>query len=66
MDLSSRSISGTTSKDTKHVRGIERSESKKNLNNNLTFSSIQQNIKLATTMLFQRIYIFTILEASYI
>ena len=59
MNLSLRLRSG-------HEKGKKEWESKKELNNNLTDSSIQQNIKLATTLLLQRIHIFTILEAPYV
>ena len=43
-----------------------RSGSQKNLNDTLTYSSIHQNIELATTLPLQRIPIFSIVEASYI
>ena len=66
MDLSPRLINGTKSKDTKPMRRTQRSGSQRKLNNTLTCSSIQQNTKLATTLLLQRIQVFTILEASHI
>ena len=58
MDLSSRLINGTKSKHIEPMRGTKRNESKKKLNNNLTYSSILQNTKLATTLLLQRIHVF--------
>ena len=66
MDLSVRLRSGTTSKDTKPMRRTKRSGSQKKLNNTLTYSSINQNTKLVTTLLLQRFHIFYILEAPYI
>ena len=66
MDPLLRSVSGITLEGTKPMRKTERSGSKKNLNNNLTYLSIQKNIELATTLLLQRIQVFTILEAPYI
>ena len=66
MDLSPRLRSGTTSKDTKPKRQQGVVGVKRKLNNNFTYSSIQQNIELATTLLLQKIYVFTILEAPYI
>ena len=57
--------SGITSKDTNPMRRTRRNGSKKKLNNNVTYLSIQQNTKLATTLLLQRIHVFTILEAMY-
>ena len=66
MDLSPRLKSGTTSEDTKPMRRTRRSGSQKKLNNTLTYSSIHQNTELATTLLLQRIHIFSILEAPYI
>ena len=57
MDLSLRLTSGTKLGDTKPMRRTRRSGSQKNkLNNDLTYSSIQQNIELATTLLLQRIH----------
>ena len=41
-------------------------KSKKKLNNILTYSSIQQNTELVTTLLLQRFHAFSILEAPYI
>ena len=49
MDLSPTSISGTKSEHTEPMRRTKRSESKKKLNNNLTYFSIHHNIELATT-----------------
>ena len=47
MNLSPRLISGTKSEYTEPMRRTKRSESKiKKLDNNLTYSSIQQNIEL--------------------
>ena len=68
MDLSSRSISGSKSEDVEPMRSTERrgSQKKKNLNNNLTYSSIQQITEFATTLLIHRIHVLTILMASYI
>ena len=66
MNLSSRLRSGTTSEDTKPMRRTRRSGSKKKLNNTLSYSSIHQNIELDTTLLFQRIHVFSILETAYI
>ena len=52
MDLSWRLISGTKSKHTKPKRMTKKNQShKKKLNNNHTYSSMQQNTKLATTLL---------------
>ena len=65
MDLSLRLRSGTT-KDTEPMRRTRRTGSQKKLNNTLTYSSIQENTKLATTLLLQTIHIFSILEALYI
>ena len=60
MDLSPRLISYTKSKHIEPMRRTNKSESqKKKLNNNLTYSSIQQNTKLATTLLLQRIHVFS-------
>ena len=76
LDLSLRLISDTTLEDIEPISDttlegiepmrIERSGSKKNLNNNLTYFSIQQNIELAIILLLQRIQVFTMLEAPYI
>ena len=64
MDLSSRLRCGTTSEDIKPMRRTRRSGSQqKNLNNTLTYSSIHQNIELATILFLQRIHVFSILEA---
>ena len=63
MDLSPRLISGTKSKYTKPMRRTKKSESKKKLNNNLTYSS-RQNIEFTTTLLLQRIYIFSRIYCS--
>ena len=51
MDLSPRLRSGTTSNDIEPMRRTRRSGSPNNNNNTLTYSSIQQNIELATTLL---------------
>ena len=66
MDLSLRLISGTKLEDIEAMERRERSRSQRNLNNNLTYSSIQLNSKLITTLFLQRIHIFSILEAPYI
>ena len=47
-------------------KDTEEWELKKNLNNNLTYCSIQQNIEFAITLLLQRIQVFNILDAPYI
>ena len=60
MDISPRSISGSKPEHTKPMRRTKRSESqKKKNNNNLTYSLIHQNTKLATTFFLQRIHIFS-------
>ena len=60
-DLSSRSRSGIASKDTKQ-KDKEARSLKKNSNNNRKYSSIQKKIEFATTLLFQRIQVFTIVQ----
>ena len=64
MDLSLRLRSGTTSEDIEPMRRTRRSGSQKKLNNTLTYSSIQQNQKLATTLLLQRIQVFSHISYS--
>ena len=64
-----RLVSDTTLEDIAPMRRTKRSGSQKNLNNNLTYNSIQQNKDLATTLLLHTptgIKVFTILEALYI
>ena len=63
MNLSPRLRSDIISKDIESMRRTRRSGSQKKLNNNLTYSSIHQNTKLATTLLLQRIQVFIVLEA---
>ena len=59
INLSVRLRTGTTSEDTKPMKRTWRSGSQKNLNNTPTYSSIQQNIELVTTLLLQRIHVFS-------
>ena len=59
IDLSPRLINGPKSEYIEPMRRTEKRESKKKLDNNLTYSLIQQNTKLATTLLLQRIHIFS-------
>ena len=66
MNLSPRFRSGTTLENKKPMRRTRRSGSQKKSNNTLTYSSIHQNIELISTLLLQRIHVFSILEAPYI
>ena len=66
LDLSLRLRSGTTSEDIEPMRRMRSRSQIFFLNNTLTYSSIQQNTKLATTLLLQWIHIFSILDAPYI
>ena len=59
MDLLLRLINGTKLENTEPMRRTKKSKSKKKLNNNLTYSLIHQNTTLATTLLVQRIHIFS-------
>ena len=59
MDLSPTLINGTKVEHKEPIRRTKGSENKKKVNNNNpTYSSMQKNTKLTTTLLLQRIHVF--------